>query len=380
MNIELAIRNFDTLINLPENTRLYASGDDELSYDNRWFLSIRRRTDGSSREDMIVPINKTFIALMVADKKTIDELTQCIEHLRTRFEKLYPDFEKVFTFLNYLETFVRGFLGGSGALSKEEMLNNTNLLNKFIQEINVESQKKQIIDSSATMDIETVKVIEQIDRIEEEASEQLQQSPPLEDTVSDMDDTEGEQLSQLPPLEDTVSDMDDTECESDSGETEEDIHNHIKIEVVNPLLHRDGFEQYISTFEARVKNEILPRLEKETDEMLRSIEEGVRCTASQIRRRFVVPQPPSFNPTPIGHQNENEYCISIPSIPKFFDLNDELIPSSEEESSSTSDSNGYDKSCIEKWMEDLNEEINDTVDSTARLCQSIGKFMTKYLY
>lgn len=415
MNIELALRNFDTLKDLPENTRLYASIEEEISYDNRWFSGARRKIDGSSREDIFVPLNKTFIALAVTNEKSIEELIECIKHLRVRFKELYPEFEKVFTFLDYLEAFIKGFLGNNNALpSKDEMENGIELLNNILCEINIEPIKTQDIEIIETLlsddliktnipsDTEDTEKTEEIrdmdDLIKTNIPSNTEETEETEE-ISDMDDTyekvESEDTEEISDMDDTMPDLvSDSETEeSDANAPETPELPAIKIEVVNPLLHR-GFEQYISTFESRVNNEIIPRLEQETDNMLRSIEEGVNRTTTEIRRRFVCPRIPSHKK---DDTSEQYICISIPSIPNFFDLEEceergeceeceqcdieKLIPDDEtDETDEDDETDARTDPYYEKWIKDLEEDINYTVESTTNMCRSVGQFMSKYLY
>ena len=113
MKIEQASRNFEILSNLPKGTRLHTTDSSDLSYDNRWFLGVRRTLDRSSRIDIIVPIYATFACVAESDKKSIKEIVECINHLKKQFEILYPEFEKFQTFLNTLETFLVIYVGDS---------------------------------------------------------------------------------------------------------------------------------------------------------------------------------------------------------------------------------------------------------------------------
>ena len=413
MNIELALRNFDTLINLPEGTRLYASISDELTYDNRWFQGARRRIDGSSREDIFVPINKTFIAIAVENKKSIDELVQCIEHVRSRFHELYPEFEKVYTFLDYLQSFVVGFVSGEKTTKQEEIMTTTELLNKVIDEIATEKNniKQNLQDnetSQANMTIES----QEIDLITrcEPIREPIMMSPEeyiefafsSEEIISDMDDTDDEYVEDLKDLE-IISDMDDTEEGYDdmpslisvSDNEDEDEDNKYEISTVT-LLVDSPFDEYVNRFQREVTTKILPALEKETDRIIKSIDNSVEHATTNIRRRFVRPTPPtrlhkyprrmssgseSYLDSTDDTETQSEcVCINIPSIPRFFDIEAQTYERDESDDEALlSEDSEEDRYCINRFMDDIHDDIDAAVESTAELCRNVGKFMTRYM-
>ena len=407
MNIDLALRNFDTLINLPENTRLYASNDNELSYDNRWFTSARRKLDGSSREDNYVPISKTFIALVKDHKKTITELTECIEHLRNRFKILYPDFTKVFLFLDHLEYFIQSFVNGHSTIEQEKNLIDSELLDKMISKID-ESEESEESDesgkstSTATMTIESTKVEIDLTGINDEISElELNVSSEFKvmdcDPVysSDMDDTEKEDTEPA-----SLSDMDDTEELPPLIEDIEELPPLIEddepqviqvpqIKVVNPLLHRP-FDEYVNTLQTQIEEQIIPQLEKETQRILQSINQSVNRSTTKLRRRFVLPERDDSDDSDDseyqGVCNQNDVCINIPSIPKFFNIIESTGDAGDIEEQLLSDEDCTEecteeesKSCFDKWRADFENDMNDAIESTAELCKNVGKFITKYL-
>lgn len=339
MNIDLALENFDVLKNLPENTRLYASSDEKLSYDNRWFTGARRAIEGSSREDILTPINKTFITLAIHDLKNSNEMIECIHHVKNNLKTLYPDFSKLQMLLDELVIFISNSM-------------NDNDIDK------VRSSNSKILEGI----INDLKALE-IKKDDEHDNDDV--------NISDMDDTEN------------ISDMDDTEDQLPSLEV-------IPLPPLPPLIIPEAVkaENCRNTFEDEIKIKIVPKLEEEADRIIKSYEDasvgvvgvvGVtklcedKCDhpetqETQIKRRFIK----------ISRDEHQEY-VSI-HIPQFFNIEktsktpkDMKLLDSE---SSDSDSS---ESCLDKIMANIEDDINGAVESTAELCRSLGKFVTKYL-
>ena len=66
MNTSIALHNLEFLkgLTLDKIEKLYVSDDNLISFDERMFKSIRRYYDGSSRNDLIDPIQETFTCLL----------------------------------------------------------------------------------------------------------------------------------------------------------------------------------------------------------------------------------------------------------------------------------------------------------------------------
>jgi len=94
MNIDIAQRNLDFLkgLSLCKVEKLYVNEENLISFDDRMFKSIRRYYDGSSRNDLIDPIQATFSCLLSSDNSvetlcvydtTIHTIEVYLKHLYT---------------------------------------------------------------------------------------------------------------------------------------------------------------------------------------------------------------------------------------------------------------------------------------------------------
>ena len=362
MNIDLALCNFDILNELPENTRLYASRTEQLSYDNRWFQGARRTLDGSSREDIFVPINKTFIAVAVDNKKTLDEMIECISHLRSRFQELYPDFTKVFSFLDYLESFIRGFMSGYETHRQRQIMSSAELLEKVIEDIANEKREIVVIPEGP---IEPVK----------ELTPEQYMGLMYSESESDMDDTE-----ELPPLEtDCEIETDDGDSESDMDNTrsEEDEEHVPEVTIVNPLVDRP-LQECMNRFEKEIKERVLPPLKRETDRMFKSLDNDIERGVNELRRRFV-------SPIQISNEDEIDRDIKI-TIPTFHEIRsvefrqrDSQTEYLLSEDSSEEYIVGGHRNCIDNFMNDVQEEFDIAVEQIQSVCNSLGRVITRYI-
>ena len=70
-SLTTAISNYTLLKKLPPNTKIYVNiYTNEMSLDNRWFSGLKRYSEGSSRIDIIQPLEDTF---NVMQSTNIDE-------------------------------------------------------------------------------------------------------------------------------------------------------------------------------------------------------------------------------------------------------------------------------------------------------------------
>lgn len=107
MNIEIALKNYELLVNLPPGTKLCTNSEGAIEYDNRWLNGFRRTLDGSSRTDIVDPIDKTITAIIIHNAKPLPHVLNCIRTLKTRMEELYPiDNTVILYMLNRNENYV----------------------------------------------------------------------------------------------------------------------------------------------------------------------------------------------------------------------------------------------------------------------------------
>jgi len=424
MNIELALRNFDILKNLPEGTRLYASRDGTLSYDTRWFVGARRRLDGSSREDIYLPINKSFITLCVEQKKTNDEMVECIEHLRNRFMKLYPDgdpnAEKVHKFLNYLQSFVVNF--NVNTLDCEKSRSNDvalDLLDKVIQEIADEKAKIRGNIESPSSEGGDLRSAKALRSLPQSPIENISQVTSFTDELQSDDSTSSKiyeitsitVLGEPKPMTmteydayysslypDRVSDMDNTDTDDDmpplisDSEDEDDTHTH-NIYVSQQTCK--SIEQCINRFEEEVREKILPKLENETERIINSMDVNINRVTTQLIRRFVLNNKQDSNvksndydddngKTKGGYINDQGECIyiNIPSIPLLYssDDDDSDHTHTHDHEPLFSDEETFNiRGCLDKLIEDIEDDFKNAVKSTSEMCNNISRFVSRFL-
>ena len=94
MDLSIALSNFNTIRNLPPQTRLMVNSRGELSYDQRYLQGIRRRWWQESRDDLMKPILETFQQCRKELQINEDVLAEVFTHLKQRLSELYSDDEQ----------------------------------------------------------------------------------------------------------------------------------------------------------------------------------------------------------------------------------------------------------------------------------------------
>jgi len=185
----------------------------------------------------------------------------------------------------------------------------------------------------------------------------------------------GKSISNIESYDDLSSDDSSDDL---SSEEEYIIGNLPEVAYVNPLLHRPfetphSIEAYVNRFETQVKEQILPKLEEETRNMLNSIEVGVRRTSNEIRRRFL---------NQLDSEDEgNDIHIEIPIIPTFhtypFQINQ--IRTTDEDEELLGGDQSPEKWCFQRWMTQLESDVGEIAEATVEMCHGVRDFVGRYL-
>lgn len=382
MNIEQALRNFNILLNLPDKTRLHVTDNHTISYDNRWFLGVMRTLDRSSRNDIVQPIYQTFTCIAQHNSKSLNEILECIQHIRHRIHTLYPDFPKIFEFLNILENFTKIYLDHPNKQSREyvnAILNYIDQLDELVAHINEPAVEQYTIHDTR----------EQEDSNMDDTHE-TQNTQNTQKQNSNMDDTDDD----MPPLIDDSVDIDDDE--SDDEEAEEEDESVPIVVHINPLLHRGLENTGLAKFKHEVTTRILPQLKKETEDIMKSFEQQHKQQIIKLKRRFVKPTQSqqnqedfNINPklkiypetqTQLG--KSQDVCINIPSISQFFNLPDDHTPCQlcdDEMIQELIHLENRQETYLDKFMTEFELEVADILETTTQMCKSVNKFFAKYI-
>lgn len=384
MNIELALRNYELLKNLPPSTKLYAKND-ELSFDDRWIGGVRRYIDGSSRSDMIIPIEKTFMSLGVHKLVSNDELLQTIEQLRGKLMTLYPfdsDNEDIYFMLNRCKSYIE-WLKRSGELLETPTPTLPKTLKFFIG--NTEYKADLAFNCEEFPALGDVTPEFKIAKVEEYMSPE---------NYAIMETEEIEVINRSPEFEECMKALDELIQELQSTTSETTSETTIEPIQITPSI--STLDKCVNQFSTRVQTEVLPILEIVTKEMLQSIakeckkEIETKVESMQIRRRFV------------SKSKLNEK-FDVPSISKFefadaTNIKDDhrIQIESDEESQSDNDDNESENdnesdeeseelevfpgiTCVERLFSGLNRDVTSIMSSVDSMFKRMSDVVNKYI-
>ena len=400
MNIELALRNYELLKNLPPSTKLYAKND-ELSFDDRWIGGVRRYIDGSSRSDMIIPIEKTFMSLGVHKLVSNDELLQTIEQLREKLMTLYPfdsDNEDIYFMLNRCKSYIE-WLKRSGELLETPTPTLPKTLKFFIG--NTEYKTDLAFNSEEFPALGDVTPEFKIAKVEEytfpenyaimetEEIEVINRSPEFEECMKALDEL-------IQELQSNASENASETTSENASETTTKNASEPTIEPIQITPSISTLDICVNQFSTRVQTEVLPILEIVTKEMLQSIAEEckkeieTKVESMQIRRRFV------------SKSKLNEK-FDVPSISKFEFADatnikddhriqiesDEEIQSDNDDNESENDNESDEESeelevfpgitCVERLFSGLNRDVTSIMSSVDSMFKRMSDVVNKYI-
>lgn len=241
MNIEIALKNYELLVNLPPGTKLCTNSEGAIEYDNRWLNGFRRTLDGSSRTDIVDPIDKTITAIIIHNAKPLPHVLNCIRTLKTRMEELYPiDNTVILYMLNRNENYVLW------------------LLKKYSLQTG----------SFATMDIES-----EIVRIEPYNDESIQNEPIQNEPIQNDEPTQNNETNesnQNDENHDDESNNEPNQNEPNQNNEPDEMTKEQCIKELERLIEELSEPQQIvmpqnaelnhNSIELRLQNEIVPKL------------------------------------------------------------------------------------------------------------------------
>ncbi len=376
MNLDQARLNFDLLLNLPENTRLYAK-DSVLSYDNRWVSGVRRWRDSSSRFDILDPINHTIITIACTKSKSTIDILNCLATLRIRFKVLYPDFSDLFDLLTNLDIFVRQLeCNNHGAECSDgsdptpvvpDCANDGTTVTKEIEEINITCE----LPNDEHM-YDDMPELEEISEYTCDCGVSHANKERIDISESDDDSDEQTAWKELNEAVKSLQKQWDDGCVS---EQQEQAINMEFVPLVSDAPKLDIEDIVAQTFESQVRNFIVPILEQETEEILNSLNrevEQLKHDISSIRRRFVSPFV-----TNSGEVIGNSSSPRVPSIPNFFlvDISDSDDDDSDHELLDNTDRFG----CVKNIVNQIGQDMNTLSDAAFEVYKGIHKMINKLL-
>lgn len=376
MEIDIALKNFDTLKSLPNGTKLSIVNKHELVHDNRWFTGIRRTVDGVSRNDMVKPLRETFTMLCNSDYShsvTYDDMLNCLTHLETIFNDIYPNNGSNHDIYDAL-LFCKNYINWSKKHVPQSTNEQASESNDIIQNIQVPFVVDTIV-SYASMDVEQECVTREYNiEPREPLIAKLETQPEIKEHMS-ME----EFVKQLDEIINDIRNPKDVNIQENDN-----LVSMPELPVLDDIrLTIDGY------FDK------LDKLRQETSKLFNNVEDksqnqtsNVKPNNQTIRRRFVI------NGKYYGIQN-----YKFPSITNFdfpdtripIDTNSDIDDESDRDSDNndvyTDDDNESDdgfinypeKTCLEKLVIGVTNDMNQIFKATDNIFKRLSDVVNRYM-